>query len=233
VKKPEIPANEPERLQCLLSTGLLDTQPEERFDRITRIAQHYFKVPITYVSLVDANRQWFKSKQGIDVTETPRDISFCGHAILGENVFLISDAKADERFADNPLVTGPPNIRFYAGLPLHGHDGHKIGTLCFVDSKPRDVDDDDIAAMRDLADCVEAELKIIHQDQVIVKLRDREIRMRAILDALGDGELVIEKDGTVASMSPLVEATLGLSAKEMVGQNASILLPIDLETPYE
>ena len=117
---PAQPPDEALRLQALRGLALLDTEAEERFDRITRTAVRLFGVPTALVSLVDDCRQWFKSKQGLGVTETSRDISFCGHAILGTVALVVPDALADPRFADNPLVTGPPHIRFYAGFPLGG-----------------------------------------------------------------------------------------------------------------
>jgi diguanylate cyclase (GGDEF)-like protein len=141
--------------------NILDTTPEERFDRLTRLAKRLFGVPIAVVSLVDENRQWFKSCQGLDATETPRDISFCGHAILNDEIFLVPDASLDGRFQDNPLVTGDPNIRFYAGCPLKVPNGSKLGTLCIIDREPRDLDEDDLALMRDLARMAEQELAAV------------------------------------------------------------------------
>jgi len=159
MEKPEILGNEAERLGSLCSLNLLDTSAEERFDRYTRMAKRYFGVSIALVSLVDAERQWFKSRQGLAARETPRDISFCGHAILGSNIFHIPDTLKDPRFIDNPLVTGPPNIRFYAGAPLQAPDGQRIGTLCIIDDKPREFSANELAMLRDLADGVEEELK--------------------------------------------------------------------------
>ena len=161
MKTPETPANEKERLKTLRSTDILGTDPEERFDRLTRMAQRVFGVSIALVSLVDENRQWFKSKAGLDACETGRDISFCGHAILGNDIFIIEDALEDERFADNPLVTGEPKIRFYAGAPLRYLDGNKLGTLCIIDQKPRIMDEDDCTMLRDLAEMAEGELSAI------------------------------------------------------------------------
>jgi GAF domain-containing protein len=112
---PPTPSDETRRLQTLRSLKLLDTLPEERFDRVTRLAKQVFSTPIALVSLVDADRQWFKSRQGLDATETPRDISFCGHAILDDDITIVMDARKDQRFCDNPLVCGDPDIRFYAG----------------------------------------------------------------------------------------------------------------------
>jgi len=162
MKTPDFPANEKERLKTLRSIDILDTDPEERFDRLTRMAKRVFGVSIALVSMVDENRQWFKSRTGLDASETGRDISFCGHAILGSDVFVIEDALEDERFADNPLVTGPPNIRFYAGVPLRYLNGSKLGTLCIIDQQPRSLDEDDLDMLRDLAEMAESELSAVH-----------------------------------------------------------------------
>ena len=158
MKKPCLPQDEESRLKALRSLNILDTPPEERFDRYTRMAKRMFGVPIALVSLVDENRQWFKSCFGLPVRETPRDISFCGHAILGKEVFVIPDALQDERFADNPLVTEEPHIRFYAGCPLSSIDGSKLGTLCIIDREPRQFTPEDIDTLSDLAAMVEREL---------------------------------------------------------------------------
>lgn len=158
VKSPDIPADEAERLGALRAMRVLDTDPEERFDRFTRLAKRLFGVPIALVSLVDADRQWFKSRQGLEVTETPRELSFCGHAILAEDAMVVSDALDDERFADNPLVVEDPNIRFYAGSPLATPDGLRVGTLCLIDRKPREFDQEDRGLLSDLARMVEEEL---------------------------------------------------------------------------
>lgn len=155
---PQIPSYEAQRLETLRALKILDSAPEERFDRLTRMAKRMFGVPISLVSIVDSNRQWFKSAQGLDATETPRDISFCGHAILGDDLFLIPDAKEDERFHDNPLVTDAPNIRFYAGCPLRVANGHKMGTLCLIDDKPRQLDEEDKELLKDLAVMAEQEI---------------------------------------------------------------------------
>ncbi|MDC0589625.1 sensor domain-containing diguanylate cyclase [Porticoccaceae bacterium] len=158
MKTPEIPPNEVARLQTLRSFDILDTPQEERFDRLTRMARRLFDVPIALVSLVDKDRQWFKSRIGLPVSETPRDISFCGHSILGEEVFIIPDASSDERFQDNPLVIDKPNIRFYAGCPLRALNGTQMGTLCIIDDKPRDFNEADLSALTDLAAMAEQEL---------------------------------------------------------------------------
>jgi diguanylate cyclase (GGDEF)-like protein len=158
---PPIPSNESARLNGLHALNILDTAPEERFDRLTRLARRLFGVPIAVVSLVDANRQWFKSCIGLEASETSRDVSFCAHAILGDDILMVPDALADARFSDNPFVTDEPKIRFYAGCPLTVANGSKVGTLCLIDTKPRMLDDEDRALLRDLARMAEQELAAI------------------------------------------------------------------------
>jgi diguanylate cyclase (GGDEF)-like protein len=155
---PIVPSDEILRLRRLDAFNVLDTAPEERFDRYTRMARRLLKVPIALISLVDDNRQWFKSCDGLEATETPRRVSFCGHAILRQDVLLVTDAVLDPRFADNPLVVGPPHIRFYAGVPLMSDKGSAIGTLCVIDTKPREASADDLHLLADLARFVEHEL---------------------------------------------------------------------------
>jgi diguanylate cyclase (GGDEF)-like protein len=161
MQSPLEPADEKERISQLKSLNILDTPPEERFDRVTRMARRLFGVPIALVSLIDENRQWFKSCFGLPVTETDRDISFCGHAILASGTLVINDALLDERFADNPLVTGEPNIRFYAGHPLRTMSGQPMGTLCIIDTEPRDFVQDDHDMLADLAGMIEREMMAV------------------------------------------------------------------------
>nr|WP_258040823.1 sensor domain-containing diguanylate cyclase [Pseudanabaena sp. BC1403] len=158
MKAPDHPENEESRITMLRSLDILDTEPEERFDRLTRIAKRLFGVPIALVSLVDVNRQWFKSCQGLEVTEMSRDTSFCGHAILGDDIFIISDATLDDRFYDNPLVVNEPRIRFYAGVPLVISNGIKVGTLCLIDREPRSLSDEDKELLCDLGKMAAQEL---------------------------------------------------------------------------
>ncbi len=150
-----IPAPRPEddddRLASLEGMNLLSTPREGDLDRVTRTAKQLFGAEIALVTLIDKDRQWFKSRQGLDVSETPRDISFCGHAIIGTETFVVRDAASDARFHDNPLVTGGPKIRFYAGRPLTNRDGYRIGTLCVISSEPRDVEQAELQALEDLA----------------------------------------------------------------------------------
>jgi GAF domain-containing protein len=131
------PSDEPTRLAELKGYGVLDTPNEAEFDAIVREAAAALGVPIALISLIDENRQWFKARVGLEPQETPRSISFCTHAIRGPDVFVVNDAQADPRFSENPLVTGDPNIRFYAGAPLRTSTGKRIGTLCVIDSMAR------------------------------------------------------------------------------------------------
>ncbi|HVX52337.1 MAG TPA: GAF domain-containing protein [Chitinophagaceae bacterium] len=146
-----IPANEEKRLQELYSLELLDTPYEEEFNEIVRIASKICNAPMSIVTLLDSHRQWFKAKVGNLPPETSRSVSFCGHAIMGDGVMEVPNALHDERFYDNPLVTENPNIRFYAGMPLVTQRGYKIGTLCVIDTVPRNLDEDQLESLQTLA----------------------------------------------------------------------------------
>jgi GAF domain-containing protein len=159
MKKP-LPRNEKRRLKVLWQYELLDTMPEEAFDDLTALAAHICEAPIALISLVDENRQWFKSKIGISVNETSRDVSFCAHAILQTDLFIIPDVLKDKRFAHNPLVTSNPKIRFYAGAPLITPDGHALGTLCVIDKVPRELRPEQKQALRVLSRHVGTQLEL-------------------------------------------------------------------------
>ncbi|WP_426107627.1 putative bifunctional diguanylate cyclase/phosphodiesterase [Massilia sp. TSP1-1-2] len=188
------PADEAERLLALYSARILDTEPEEEFDRITRIAAKLLKVPIALVSLVDAERQWFKSKVGLDVTQTRRDISFCGHAVLQKEPFLISDAQADARFADNPLVMGAPFVRFYAGIPLLSVEGQALGSFCVIDHVPRILTDIELASLVDLARMAQEQIQrrqlLLASGKVLETLRESEERHRQLISHAPEAYLV-------------------------------------------
>ncbi len=156
-----LPPNEKKRLTTLRRYAILDTPPEACFDRIVQLAVRQFNVPVALISLLDENRQWFKASHGLDESETRRDIAFCAHAILGDDVFVVPDATKDRRFACNPNVTGGLKIRFYAGAPLINPDGYKLGTLCIVDDKPRqEFSDEEKALLTDLAAIVIDQLEM-------------------------------------------------------------------------
>ena len=165
MKEPPTPVNEDERLQTLQSLNILDSSPEERFDRYTRLAASIFDVPIALVSLVDSQRQWFKSAVGLDVQETPRKISVCGHTILQDKILVIEDLSKDQRFHDNPLIALDPKLRFYAGVPLKPINNHALGSFCLIDYKPRKFTQKNIDNLIDLASMVSDEL-IIFLDEL-------------------------------------------------------------------
>ncbi|MCW9008802.1 MAG: PAS domain-containing protein, partial [Marinobacter sp.] len=199
MKAPETPPEEFERQAALERTGLLDTAPEERFDRYTRMACKAFNVPIALVSLVDSNRQWFKSCQGLSASETPRNVSFCGHAILNSELLVIQDTLHDKRFMDNPLVTDDPHIRFYAGAPLHNSEGFRLGTLCLIDSSPRSFNQNDQSLLREIADCVEREINLQAASEFYRDLKHSERRARSIIEGtrIGTWEWNVQTGETV------------------------------------
>ena len=159
-----IPTDEAERLSALRALMLLDTPPEERFDRLVRFAAEQLDTPIAMVSLFDGQRQWFKARVGLDDTESARDVSFCGHAILKEEVFVVEDARSDPRCEDNPLVVGEPHIRFYAGAPLSAPGGHRIGTLCVIDTVPRALSTLELSILEALR-CLANEALVGYEDE--------------------------------------------------------------------
>lgn len=172
--KAPIPETESERLEALSLYNILDTAPERAYDDIVLLASHITDMPIALVSLVDAERQWFKSRIGLDVDETHRDLAFCGHAILKpDTTLIVNDATCDARFSDNPLVTDDPSIRFYAGAPLTTENGLALGTLCVIDRKPRELDSGQIDALQALARQVMAqfELRRIGQELKIANIQ--------------------------------------------------------------
>ncbi len=166
--KAPLPENEEERLKALYELEILDTEAEDSFDDLTLLASYICETPFAVITLVDSDRQWFKAPSDLPVSETPRDISFCAHAILQSEPFIVPDALEDERFKDNPLVTSDPNIRFYAGAPLTTEKGFELGTLCVMDTVPRMLSPGQIAVLKVL------------RNQVINLIRSR--RERILMD---------------------------------------------------
>ena len=196
---PDLPANEKDRLEALRATGILDTAPEEEFDSITRLAAWICQVPESLISLIDENRQWFKSKISIQVSQTPRDISFCGHAIhnLPEDVFIVEDTLRDVRFADNPLVTDTPSIRFYAGAPLTDHQGLTLGTLCVIDQQPRVLSEPQIQGLRTLARNASALIQLRKQNNDLASLKEYTLRT---LTHAAPYILIIDRKGQIREL---------------------------------
>lgn len=238
MKEPDVPANESDRQAALDQLRILDTPPEARFDRLTRMAARLLDVPIALISLIDRDRQWFKSCVGLDVSETPRSISFCGHAILVGQPLLVDDASADERFRDNPLVTGAPNIRFYAGTPLHSADGHALGTLCVIDRIPRKLSEEDLQCLRDIADCVEEqisarELAIHYREQELQKQNESLVMLKQLADLVPGGlyQFRLFPDGhmTFPFSSKGIEHTFGITQAQARDDAASLFAMIEPE----
>lgn len=198
MKTPEFPLDEPHRTAALDSLNLLDTAPEADFDQIVRIGRSLFGVQMCLVSLVDRNRQWFKARVGLDAAETPRDISFCGHAILTPDVLVVRNALDDERFRDNPLVSGAPHIRFYAGAPIRLPNGYTIGTLCIIDPSPRpDFGDDDIRLLRDLAGTVLGVITVRALRRELDTEKRHSSRLLRGLETMTTPTALLEPDGTI------------------------------------
>ena len=181
-----IPDNEAERIVALQSAMCAYVPREDRFDRITRMAQRMLDVPIVLISIIEDDVQWIRSAQGLNVPETPRDISFCGHAIMSSDVFQVRDTHIDRRFADNPLVVGPPYIRSYCGWPLELALGLRVGTLCVLDTMPRTFSGEDLQCLADLAHMVESELRInaLTDNQKAMLIQSSRDQRKKLLDPL-------------------------------------------------
>ncbi len=180
--KAPIPKNEKFRLKSLQKLKILDTAPEDRFDRITNLASRLFDVPIATLTLVDSNREWFKSVCGLNKRESDRAISFCGHAMLAEDIFIIPDATKDPRFADNPMVIGKPFIRFYAGVPIFSSDGHRMGTFCIKDRKPRVFSKKDQELLKALASWSQTELNYHDLAKALETAKELEKERKALIE---------------------------------------------------
>ena len=177
-----LPENEADRLAALHRYAILDTASEAAFDDLTRLAAYVCGTPIAIISLVDCDRQWFKSKVGLQICQTPRDIAFCAHAILQRDILIVPDALLDQRFVDNPLVTGAPPVRFYAGAPLITDEGYALGTLSAIDHQPRQLNSEQIEALQTLSRQVLMQLelrrKLIELDMRHQELKQVEEQLR-------------------------------------------------------
>lgn len=218
-----LPQNEAQRLALLHSLDLLDTPSEPLFDRITQLVAKVLNVPIALVSLIDSDRQWFKSRVGLGVTETPREVAFCAHAILRAEPFVVADATQDERFADNPLVTSSPNIRFYAGIPISSTDGLSVGTLCAIDSKPRNITDEQLDILSDLAELVNREIQLreaaalarTHISQSEETIEAGEALFQTVFERAGVGIAIVAPDGTWLRVNEVLCEITGYQPQEL------------------
>jgi len=206
MQKANIPQNEAHRLAALQRYDILDTPAEDEFNDMVALASHICSVPIALVSLVDENRQWFKARVGLDADETTRDIAFCSHAILQNDVFVVENAIDDERFHDNPLVAGAPNIRFYAGAPLVTHDGFALGTLCAIDSKPHQLEEAQSKALAALARQVVRQMELRIHNRLLKAQNEDKVRLFGTLShdlrtpfnsLLGYSDILVNRSGTL------------------------------------
>jgi GAF domain-containing protein len=189
-----IPADEEDRLKALQSLNILDTMPEERFDRITKLATVLFNTPISTVTLVDSRREWYKSCQGLPVKEGERAISFCGYTVLEDTPLIIPNAKADPRFAGNPMVINPPFIRFYAGVPLKSADGKRVGAFCIKDHNPREFPPEKIDLLTSLAAWAELELNAHELSLALIARRQAEGKIIELNETLGNLSQILRHD---------------------------------------
>lgn len=218
-------STETQRLAALYQTGLLDTPPEERFDRLTRMAAQHFGVPVSLISLVDAERQWFKSHFGLEICETHRDHSFCSHAIQTTEGMQVHDATQDARFNTNPLVTGTPHIRFYAGVPLLYWHGERLGTLCLIDHEPRQLSADEWQFLVDLAAIASREIQATRYAALGDELMLQTEQMRTVFNNMCDSVVLASAQGYVLDINRETEVLFGYTRDALIGAPITRLMP--------
>ena len=237
-----LPDGEQERLAALEEYRLLDTAPEDAYDDIVRLAAHICGTPVAAVTLVDAHRQWFKSRLGLPAAETPRDVAFCAHAILQTDLLVVPDAHADARFADNPLVTGDPAIRFYAGVPLVTAGGHALGALCVIDQVPRTLTAEQKRALNALSHQVVEQMEkarqVAAQERFIAAMESAEAALRLshrrlenVLESMSDAVIVLDNDWRYTYVNPKAAEASGRSPEDMIGRHLWTEFPERIEQP--
>ncbi|WNL39747.1 GAF domain-containing protein [Halomonas sp. PAMB 3232] len=224
-----IPENEPQRLAALHHLEMLDTPPDDMLDRLTELACDIFDVPIALITLVDTDRQWFKSHTGLAIQQTPREHSFCAHAVLKNDVLIIEDTLKDPRFVDNPLVIGNPHIRFYVGHPLRPFDGQVLGTLCLIDQTPRYFSEREQRLLANLAAQVE-DLFQRHKREALLS-RDAE-RFEALFSKSAVAKVRISRDGDISAINPSALKLLGLAADDVLHQSIDMLTPPEIAAEH-
>lgn len=217
MKEAPIPKNEAQRLASLYALGLLDTKPEKRFNLITKTATKIFNIPISTLTLVDAKREWFKSCIGLKNKEGDRAISFCGHAVVTGDIFIVEDATKDPRFFDNPMVVGKPHIRFYAGVPVYSDDGGRIGVFCIKDTKPRKLSNNEKDILKGLGAWAQHEVNLHNHQIALVELENLRAKSDAIIQSIGEGVVVVDKNGKIILINNLALSMFGLKRKEAMG----------------
>lgn len=227
--EPASPINESQRQKTLDSYRILDTTPEIAFDQLTQLAAKLLNVPIVLVSIIDSERQWFKSHHGLDATETPRNISFCGHVVAQNTPLVVKNASTDERFSDNPLVCGPLNIRFYAGFPLRTSEGHVLGTLCAIDHQPRELSSTEAEILFTLANEVMAQFEL---RKASILLREEQAQLEAVLHAASDAVLFIDTTGTLLRWNATALHLFGYAEVELRAMPLSKLLQKTFEAKH-
>jgi len=219
------PNNEVARLEELKRLMILDSLPEPFFDEITLLASQICNTPMALISLVDEDRQWFKSKVGIEgASQTPRDCAFCAHAILEDKLFEIKDAFKDERFIDNPLVIDEPNIRFYAGMPISMPNGLSIGTLCVADTKPNALNKSQKETLAGLVKIITKAM--IARANALNELGNKSEKLAAIIESANDAIISKTLDGVITSWNPAAERMFGYKETEMVGKLITSVFPM-------
>ncbi len=232
MQSPRIPGNEPARLRALAQYDILDTEDEPQFDAITRIAAAVLDVPIVLVSFIDADRQWFKARYGVNYPSAPRELTFCGHVVADEREMVVADSQLDPRFADHPAVEGTPFVRFYAGMPLSSKDGFVLGTLCAVDHRPRELSPRQLEAMQLLAQQVMALLELrrvareLRDERRVLAESERQLAendrlLRSVFDGMVEGVVLHDGSGAIAQCNRAAETILGTTIEQLAGTGPS------------
>ena len=218
-----LPRDEQKRLQELKKYNILDTEPEAVFDNMVHLANYICKTPIAAISLIDENRQWFKAIEGLEATQTSREIAFCAHAILENEPFIVENALEEERFFDNPLVTDGPKIRFYASVPLITQEGMHLGTLCVIDTKARQIKDEQLSAIKTLAQSVMAHIELRLSHKKIRKYVDELQLSATIFETASENIVVTDANNCFITVNPAFTKTTGYKLEEVIGKTPKIL----------